>query len=229
MALVMHAYLICGDVGEVHLIFSAILAAGFLAVDPCCVPPSCAEMCGTAQKKKKKVKRTTSTWETSKGTTPVLHPIEQSHTCLLLDLEHDERVVLERGRVPPTAQVAPLGQPLLVAVREKRCGHKERARYRRTRSSRKTWVPASRSVMSVTCGTRNTPCTDIPLSTEETFLSGSALRGTIRAARVASKRVARAARAERKQHTHHAQNAQNAQHAVLEADLEADFRHAQNA
>ena len=38
MALVMHAYLICGHVGEVHLIFSAILAAGFLAVDPGCVP-----------------------------------------------------------------------------------------------------------------------------------------------------------------------------------------------
>ena len=43
------------------------------------------------------------------------------------------------------------------------------------------------------------------------------------------KTAARAARAERKQHTHHAQNAQNAQHGVLEADLEADFRHAQNA
>jgi hypothetical protein len=54
MALVMHAYLICGDVGEVHLIFSAILAAGLLAVDPGCVPPSCADMCGTAQKQKKK-------------------------------------------------------------------------------------------------------------------------------------------------------------------------------
>ena len=67
---------------------------------------------------------------------------------------------------------------------------------------------------------------NIPLSTEGTFLSGCAPRGTIRAARVASKR---AARAERKQHTHHAQNAQNAQHGVLEADLEADFRHAQNA
>ena len=66
----------------------------------------------------------------------------------------------------------------------------------------------------------------IPLSTEGTFLSGSAPRGTIRAARVASKRAARAARAERKRHTHHAQNAQ---HGVLEADLEADFRHAQNA
>ena len=70
---------------------------------------------------------------------------------------------------------------------------------------------------------------NIPLSTEGTLLSGSGLRGTIRAARVASKRAARAARAERKQHTHHAQNAQNAQHGVLEADLEADFRHAQNA
>ena len=69
----------------------------------------------------------------------------------------------------------------------------------------------------------------IPLSTEGTLLSGSALRGTIRATRVASKRAARAARAKRKQHTHHAQNAQNAQHGVLEADLEADFRHAQNA
>ena len=76
---------------------------------------------------KKKVKRTTSTWGTWKGTTPVLHPIEQSHTCLLFDLEHDERVVLQRGRAPPTAQVAPLGEPLLVAIREKRCGHKERA------------------------------------------------------------------------------------------------------
>ena len=32
MALVMHAYLICGEVGEVHLIFSAILAAGLLVM-----------------------------------------------------------------------------------------------------------------------------------------------------------------------------------------------------
>ena len=69
----------------------------------------------------------------------------------------------------------------------------------------------------------------IPLSTEGTFLSGSAPRGTIRAARVDSEHAARAARAERKQHSHHAQIAQNAQHGVLEADLEADFRHAQNA
>ena len=70
---------------------------------------------------------------------------------------------------------------------------------------------------------------DIPLSTEGTFLSGSAQGGTIRAARVASLHAARAARAQRKQHTHNAHNAQNAQHGVLEADLEADFRHGQNA
>ena len=63
MALVMHAYLICGHIGEVHLILSAILAAHFLAVDPGCVPPSCAEMCGTAaEAETKNVKRTTSTW-----------------------------------------------------------------------------------------------------------------------------------------------------------------------
>ena len=55
MALVMHAYLICGHFGEVHLIFSAILAAGFLAVDSGCVPPSSTEMCGTAQKQKQKM------------------------------------------------------------------------------------------------------------------------------------------------------------------------------
>ena len=46
---------------------------------------------------------------------------------MLFDLEHDERVVLQRGRAPPTAQTGPLGKPVLVAVREKRCGHKERA------------------------------------------------------------------------------------------------------
>ena len=57
----------------------------------------------------------------------------------------------------------------------------------------------------------------------------SAPRGTISAARVASLHAACAARAERKQHMHNAQNAQNAQHGVLEADLEADFRHMQNA
>ena len=49
----------------------------------------------------------------------------------------------------------------------------------------------------------------IPLSTEGTFLSGSAPRGAIRAARVASQHAARAARAEHKQHTHHAHNAQH--------------------
>ena len=55
MALVMHAYLICGHVGEVHLFLLAMLAADFLAVDPGCVPPSCAEMCGTARKQKQKM------------------------------------------------------------------------------------------------------------------------------------------------------------------------------
>ena len=69
----------------------------------------------------------------------------------------------------------------------------------------------------------------IPLSTEGTFLSGSAPRGTIRAACVASLHATHVSRAERKQHTHNVHNAQNAQHGVLGADLEADFRHAQNA
>ena len=55
MALVMHAYLICSHVAEVHLIFSATLAADLFAVDPGCVPPSCAEMCGTAQKQKREM------------------------------------------------------------------------------------------------------------------------------------------------------------------------------
>ena len=55
LALVMDAYLICGHVGEVHLIFSVFLAADFLAVDEGCVPPSCAEMFGTAQKQKQKM------------------------------------------------------------------------------------------------------------------------------------------------------------------------------
>ena len=98
------------------------------------------------------MKQTTSTWETSKGTTPLLHPIEQSHTCLLFDLEHDERVVLQRGRAPPTAQVSPLGHPLLVMWLSGKSGAgiKKGLRYRRTRSSHKTWVLASRSVMSVT-------------------------------------------------------------------------------
>ena len=55
MALVMHAYLIRGHAGEVHLIVSAILVADFLAVDSGCVPPSCAEMCGKAQQQKEKM------------------------------------------------------------------------------------------------------------------------------------------------------------------------------
>ena len=65
--------------------------------------------------------------ETSNGTTPVLRSIEQSHTCLLFDLEHDERVVLWQGRTLLTTQVTPLRKPLLVAVLEKGCRHKERA------------------------------------------------------------------------------------------------------
>ena len=48
MARVMHGYLICGHVGEEHLILSAILAADLFAVHPGCVPPSCEDMCGTA-------------------------------------------------------------------------------------------------------------------------------------------------------------------------------------
>ena len=48
MAVVMHGYLICGHVGEEHLILSAILAADLLAVHPGWVPPGCEEMCGTA-------------------------------------------------------------------------------------------------------------------------------------------------------------------------------------
>ena len=61
-----------------------------------------------------------------KSTTPAHHAFQQSHTCLLFDLEHDERVVLQRDRVPLAPQVAPLGKPLLVAVRDKGCRHKEK-------------------------------------------------------------------------------------------------------
>ena len=55
------------------------------------------------------------------------------------------------------------------------------------------------------------------------------MRGRIRAVRVASLHAARAERGQPKKHTHNADNAQNAQHGFPEADLEADFRHAQNA
>ena len=51
LARVMHGYLICGHIGEEHLILAAILAADLLAVHPCCVPPGCEEMCGTAPEK----------------------------------------------------------------------------------------------------------------------------------------------------------------------------------
>ena len=56
-----------------------------------------------------------------------------------------------------------------------------------------------------------------------------AVRGRMRAARVASLHTARAERGQHKKHTHNAQNARSAQHGVPEASLEADFRHAQNA
>ena len=126
MARVMHGYLVCRQVREEHLIPSAILAADLLAVHPGCVPAGCEEMCGTAlEAKKKTAKRTASTWEASKGTTPALHPVEQSHTCLLFDLEHDECVVLQRGRVRLAPPVPRLGKPLLVALREKGCGQEE--------------------------------------------------------------------------------------------------------
>ena len=162
MARVMHAYLICGHVGEEHLILSAILAADLLAIHPSCVPPSCEEMCGTAPKAEtKRRKERHRRGRHQKAQHSVLPRIEQSHTCLLFDLEHDERVVLQHGRDPLTAQVAPLGKPLLVVVRENGCRHKERAEVQVTRSPRKTWVPASRSMVFVTRGTRNTPCTDM--------------------------------------------------------------------
>ena len=76
---------------------------------------------------------------------------------------------------------------------------------------------------------RFTKGTSIPLSIEGTFLSGSDLRGVIRAARLASLHAARVERGQRKNHTHHAQNAQNAQQGVPKASLEAYFQHAQNA
>ena len=48
MARVTHGYLICGHIGEEHLILSAILAAELLAIHSGCVPTGCEEMCGTA-------------------------------------------------------------------------------------------------------------------------------------------------------------------------------------
>ena len=55
-------------------------------------------------------------------------------------------------------------------------------------------------------------------------MSGSALRGTIHASRVASLHAAHAADGQRKKHTHNAHNARNAQHSVREANLETYFR-----
>ena len=127
MACVKHGYLLCGHVGEVHLIFSAILAANLLAIHLGSVPIGCEETRGTALEAKNNTKRTESRREATKGTRAPIHPVEQSHTCLLFDLEHDERIVLERGRVPPAPQAPPFGKPLLVAVREEGCGQKERA------------------------------------------------------------------------------------------------------
>ena len=46
MAHVMHGYLVCGHVGEVHLIFSAILAADLLASELGSVPTGCEQTCG---------------------------------------------------------------------------------------------------------------------------------------------------------------------------------------
>ena len=62
---------------------------------------------------------------------------------------------------PQLPRWPPLASHCLWLSGKSGAGIKKGLRYRRTRSSRKTWVPASRSLMSVTCGTRNPPCTDM--------------------------------------------------------------------
>ena len=63
--------------------------------------------------------------------------------------------------LPQLPRWPPLASHCLWLSGKSSAGTKKGPRYKRTRSSRKTWVPASRSVMFVTCGTRNTPCTDM--------------------------------------------------------------------
>ena len=54
MARVMHGYLVCGHVGEEHLIFLATLAADLVVIHPGSVPTGCEETCDTAPEAKKK-------------------------------------------------------------------------------------------------------------------------------------------------------------------------------
>ena len=55
----------------------------------------------------------------------------------------------------------PLASHCLWLSATRGAGIKKGLCHRRTRSSRKTWVPASRSIIFHTRGTRNTPCTDM--------------------------------------------------------------------
>ena len=138
MALVMHAYLICSDVGEVHLIFSAILAAGLLAVDPSCVPPSYAEMCGTAQKQKKKK------WNERhrrgghpKAQHPYSTPLNNHiHVCCLI-WNTMKALCFSVAAFPQLPRWPPLASHCLWMSGKSGAGIKKGLRYRRTRTRAK--------------------------------------------------------------------------------------------
>ena len=62
---------------------------------------------------------------------------------------------------PQLPKWPPLASHYLCLSGKRGAGIKKGLRYKRTRSSRKTWVPASRSMVFVTHGTGNMPCTDM--------------------------------------------------------------------
>ena len=162
MARVMHGYLICGQVGEEHLILSAILAADLLAVHPGCVPPSCEEMCGTApEAKTKRRNERHQRGRHQKAQHPFSTPLNNHiHVCCLIRNTMNA-LCFSVAALPQLPRWPPLVSHCLWLSGKRGAGIKKGLRYRRMRSSRKTWVPASRSMVFVTCGTRKTPCTNM--------------------------------------------------------------------
>ena len=161
-ARVMHGYLICGHVYEKHLILSAILAADLLAVQLGCVPPSWQEMCGTApEAETKRRNERHRRGRHQKAQHPYSTPLNNHiHDCCLI-WNTMNAVCFSVAALPQLPRWAPWASHCLWLSGKRGAGIKKGLRYRWTHSSRKTWVPASRSMVFVTCGTRNTPCTDM--------------------------------------------------------------------
>ena len=159
VARVMHGYLVCGHVGEEHLILSAILAAELLAVHSGCVPTGYEETTREAKTKMQNERHRRGGHQ--KAQHPHSTPLNnQIHVWGLISNTMNT-LCFSVDAFPQLPRWPPLASHCLWLSGKRDAGIKKGLWHRRTRSSRKTWVPASISILFDTRGTRNVPCTDM--------------------------------------------------------------------